>query len=50
MPGHLQLHHTHGRRLNVYQVVVEYSEEAVGRLAMDLAQALCQSALDDTPI
>jgi cyanophycin synthetase len=34
---------------NVYQLVVEYSEEAVGRLAMDLAQALCQSALDDTP-
>ena len=33
----------------VYQVVVEYSEEAVGRLAMELAQALCQSALDDTP-
>jgi cyanophycin synthetase len=34
---------------DVYQLVVEYSEEAVGRLAMDLAQALCQSALDDTP-
>ena len=33
----------------VYQVVVEYSEEEVGRLAMDLAQALCQSAVDDTP-
>ena len=33
----------------IYQVVVEYSEEAVGRLALDLAQALCQSALDDTP-
>ena len=26
---------------HVYQVVVEYSEEAVGRLAMELAQALC---------
>jgi len=34
---------------DVYQLVVEYSEEAVGRLSMDLAQALCQSALDDTP-
>ena len=34
---------------DVYQLVVEYSEEAVGRLAMDLAQALCQSAQDDTP-
>lgn len=33
----------------VYQVVVEYSEEAVGRLAMDLAQKLCQAALEDTP-
>lgn len=31
-----------------YQVVVEYSEEAVGRLALDLAQQLCQSALEDT--
>lgn len=34
---------------HVYQVVVEYSEEEVGRLAMDLAQALCQSAVDNTP-
>jgi len=34
---------------DVYQLVVEYSEEAVGRLALELAQALCQSALDDTP-
>lgn len=33
----------------VYQVVVEYSEEAVGRLAMELALALCESALADTP-
>jgi cyanophycin synthetase len=33
----------------VYQVVVEYSEEAVGRLAMELAQSLCDSALNDTP-
>ena len=33
----------------VYQVVVEYSEEAVGRLAMELAQALCDSAIKDTP-
>jgi cyanophycin synthetase len=33
----------------VYQVVVEYSEEAVGRLALELAQNLCHSALDDTP-
>ncbi|MGB7480901.1 MAG: cyanophycin synthetase [Burkholderiaceae bacterium] len=32
-----------------YQVVVEYTEEAVGRLAFELAQALCQSALDDQP-
>jgi len=33
----------------VFQVVVEYSEEAVGRLALELAQNLCHSALDDTP-
>jgi cyanophycin synthetase len=33
----------------VYQVVVEFSEESVGLLAMDLAQALCQAAVDDTP-
>jgi cyanophycin synthetase len=34
---------------DVYQVVVEYSEEDVGRMAMGLAQALCQAAKDDTP-
>jgi cyanophycin synthetase len=33
----------------IYQVVVEYSEEDVGRLALDLAQQLCQAAQDDTP-
>ena len=33
----------------IYQVVVEYSEEAVGRLAFDLAQTLCRAAVDDTP-
>jgi cyanophycin synthetase len=32
-----------------YQVVVEYSEEAVGRLAVEKAEALCRAALDDTP-
>jgi cyanophycin synthetase len=32
----------------VYQVVFEYSEEEVGRLALQFAQALCQAALDDT--
>ena len=31
----------------VYQVVVEYTEESVGRLAFDLAQQLCVAALDD---
>jgi cyanophycin synthetase len=31
-----------------YQVVVEYSEEAVGRLAMTLAQELCEAALKNT--
>ncbi len=34
---------------NVYQVVVEYSEEAVGRKALEMAQALCEAALNDTP-
>src|SRR5258706_5521140 len=31
----------------VYQVVVEYSEEDVGRRAFELAQGLCQAADDD---
>ncbi len=33
----------------IFQVVVEYSEEEVGRLAMALAEQLCRAALDDTP-
>lgn len=33
----------------VYQVVVEYTEEAVGRLAFELAQALLLTAVADTP-
>ncbi|APW46684.1 cyanophycin synthetase [Rhodoferax antarcticus] len=33
----------------VFQVVVEYTQEAVGRRALELAQALCQTALDDSP-
>ncbi|HZW12942.1 MAG TPA: cyanophycin synthetase [Noviherbaspirillum sp.] len=32
-----------------YQVVVEYTEEDVGRLAFELAEQLCRSALEDTP-
>ena len=32
-----------------YQVIVQYSEEEVGRLAFDLAQALCLAARDDAP-
>jgi cyanophycin synthetase len=32
----------------VYQVVVEYSEESVGRKAFDLAQQLCDAALHNT--
>ena len=32
----------------MYQVVVEYTEEDVGRLALSLAQALCQAAWDNT--
>ena len=33
----------------VFQVVVEYSEEEVGRLAMELAEKLCQAAAEDQP-
>ncbi|HEX5363523.1 MAG TPA: cyanophycin synthetase [Gallionella sp.] len=33
----------------IFQVIVEYTEEAVGRLALDLAQALLRAAVDDTP-
>lgn len=33
----------------VYQVVVEYVEEAVGRLALELAEQVCRAARDDTP-
>lgn len=33
----------------IFQVVVEYSEEAVGRRAFELAESLCQSAMTDTP-
>ncbi len=33
----------------MYQVVVEYTEEAVGRLAFELAEALCRAALEDGP-
>ncbi len=33
----------------VYQVVVEYSEEDVGRLAFERAEQLCLAALNDTP-
>jgi cyanophycin synthetase len=33
----------------VYQVVVEYTEEAVGKQALDIGQQLCQAAWDDTP-
>lgn len=32
-----------------YQVVVEYTEEAVGRRAFALAEALCRAAFDDKP-
>lgn len=32
----------------IFQVVVEYSEEAVGRLALELAEQLCKAAQEDT--
>ena len=33
----------------IYQVVVEYTEEEVGRLAFERAEQLCLAALNDTP-
>ncbi len=33
----------------LYQVVIEYSEETVGRRALGLAEDLCRAALADTP-
>lgn len=33
----------------IYQVVVEYIDEAVGRLALELAESVCLSARNDTP-
>ncbi len=33
----------------VYQVVFEFSEEAVGRLAFELAQKLCAASMEDAP-
>ena len=33
----------------VFQVVVEYTEEPVGRLALELAHALCNAAMEDQP-
>ncbi|ODU28473.1 MAG: cyanophycin synthetase [Thiobacillus sp. SCN 62-729] len=32
-----------------YQLVFEYTEEAVGRLALELAESLCRVARDDAP-
>ncbi|MGB8517685.1 MAG: cyanophycin synthetase, partial [Gallionella sp.] len=37
------------QQAGVYQVVIEYSEEQVGRRAFDLALQLCHAALDDSP-
>jgi len=33
----------------IYQVAIEYTEEAVGRLALELAEALCRAAIEDKP-
>ena len=37
------------RTPGLLQVVVEYTEEAVGRLALELAESLCRAALADGP-
>jgi cyanophycin synthetase len=36
-------------RPGVFLVAVEYTEEAVGRLALELAEALCRAAVADAP-
>jgi cyanophycin synthetase len=33
----------------IYRVVVEYAEEAVGRLAIELGEALCLAAMEEAP-
>jgi cyanophycin synthetase len=33
----------------VFQIVFQFTEEPVGRLALDIAEALCMAALHDTP-
>ena len=33
--------------IGIYQVIVEYSEEAVGRLAIEFSQNLCRAAAED---
>ena len=33
----------------IFQVVIEYTEEAIGRLALELAQQLCEAARADEP-
>lgn len=35
--------------LNTYQVIVEYTEEKVGKLAFEVALQLCTAAIEDTP-
>ncbi len=37
------------RQPGVFQVVFEYTEEAVGRLALELSEALCKAARSDEP-
>jgi len=34
---------------NVFQIVFQYTEEPVGRRALELAESLCQAALNDSP-
>jgi cyanophycin synthetase len=34
---------------HVFQIVFQYTEEPVGRRALELAESLCQAALDDSP-
>jgi len=42
-------HGTPGLTPGIFFAIVQYTEEAVGMLAVELAEALCKAALSDTP-
>lgn len=42
-------HTTQTSEANTFRIIVEYSEEAVGRLAFELSVELCRAAIEDIP-